>query len=189
MTGLRLASMALVGILGLSCRVSGPGQSTTEPFRFRFGASHRGVSGGEVWDAIVNPVDESDSLPPAFRLELPPRARQTPPGARIQAIIRRGDQRGMTFLLLSLGDTFVISEQPKGLMAVAMEPVDSVPLTLTVQSRRRSAPWTALAVLPNGGRFLLAIDSSAGRGEFRSVGRDYDARVFLALAALSAPRQ
>lgn len=30
-------------------------------------------------------------------------------------------------------------------------------------------PWLADVTLSNGGRFVLAIDSAAGRGEFRPV--------------------
>ena len=68
-------------------------------------------------------------------------------------------------------------------------PADSVPLSLTVRDRESHEPWMALAELQNGGRFLLAIDSAAGWGEFRSVGAEYHMQVLSALVGLSARQQ
>lgn len=189
MTRLRLASFSLVVLLATSSQTCGRGRPATEPFRFRLGASDRGVLAGEVWNAIVNPVDTSGALSAAFRFQLAPPARMAPAGVQLHAVIRRGDPNGMTYLLVSLGATFARFDQPGGMTAIALVAADSVPLALTVQSSEPRAPWTALAVLPNGGRFEVALDSAAGRGEFRSVGKAYDRRVFLALAALAAPRQ
>jgi hypothetical protein len=47
----------------------------------------------------------------------------------------------------------------------------------------------ALAELQNGGRFLLAIDSAAGWGEFRSVGAEYHMQVLSAIVGLAARHQ
>lgn len=72
-------------------------------------------------------------------------------------------------------------------MAIAIEPRDSIPLTLRA-TRQEQGSWTALATLPNGGRFEIFIDNARRRGEFRSVGDDEDQKVLFGLAALIAPR-
>jgi hypothetical protein len=96
--------------------------------------------------------------------------------------------------LILLGDTFEPpSMEPRSssgaLTPIPISPADSVQLTLTVRERESHEPWTALAELQNGGRFLLTIDSAGGWGEFRSVGAEYHMQVLSALVGLSARQQ
>ena len=74
-------------------------------------------------------------------------------------------------------------------MPIPISPADSVQLSLTARDRESHEPWMALAELQNGGRFLLAIDSAAGWGEFRSVGAEYHMQVLSAIVGLAARHQ
>jgi hypothetical protein len=99
----------------------------------------------------------------------------------------------MRFWLIMLSETFESPEfAPQrgsgALIELPVSPGDSVPFTLTVRDKSQE-PWTALAELQNGGKFLLAIDSAAGWGELRSEGAEYHMRVLTAIAGLSARRQ
>ena len=74
-------------------------------------------------------------------------------------------------------------------MPIPISPADSVQLNLTARDRESHEPWMALAELQNGGRFLLAIDSAAGWGEFRSVGAEYHMQMLSAIVGLAARHQ
>jgi hypothetical protein len=167
----------------------------TPPFHFRLAPSATRVRGSEVWEATAKPDGVmDDSIQTRFRLSLASPARSARAGTRIKATLRRSDKGGMRFFLALLGETF----EPPGfeprsssgaLMPIPISPADSVPLRLTVRDRESHEPWMALAELQNGGRFLLAIDSAAGWGEFRSVGAEYHMQVLSALVGLSARQQ
>ena len=163
----------------------------TPPFRFHVAPLAQRVSGSEVWDAtLVQEGLVDDSIPTGFLLSLASPARSARAGSRIHATLRRGDRRSMKFFFGALTDTF----EPPGfrsrgsgaLIPFQISPADSVQLTLTVRARESHEPWMALAELRNGGRFLLAIDSAAGWGEFRSVGDEYHMQVLTAIAGLAA---
>lgn len=166
----------------------------TPPFHFRLAPSAPRVRGSEVWDATAKPDGVDDSMQTSFRLTLASPARSARAGTRIKATLRRSDKGGMRFFLVLLGETFEPPsfEPPSSsgaLMPIPISPADSVPLSLTVRDRESHEPWMALAELQNGGRFLLAIDSAAGWGEFRSVGAEYHMQVLSALVGLSARQQ
>ena len=185
-----LASLALIAGLAASALPSTRPKVMKEPFRFNL-APHRQIpSGQELWDATVKPDGVPDSLPPAFQLRIAPPGRGAPPGTVLKALVSRGDRRGMTYMLVMLGEAFgpMPNTQSGQLMAFAIEPSDSIRLVLTVTRQDRRGSWRALAQLPNGGRFEIAIDSATSRGEFRSVNAKEDDKVFLGLAALTAPR-
>jgi hypothetical protein len=163
----------------------------TPPFHFRLAPSAKRVPGSEVWDATVKPDGVDDSIRTSFRLSLASPARSARAGTRIQATLRRSDKGGMKFFLVLLAETFEPpSFEPRSssgaLMPLAISPADSVQFSLTVRDRESHEPWMALAELQNGGRFLLAIDSAAGWGEFRSVGAEYHMQVLTAIVALAA---
>lgn len=163
----------------------------TPPFRFHVAPSAEHVPGSEAWDATLELhglVD--DSIPTGFRLSLAAPARSARAGSRIQATLRRDHRRSMKFLFGELVDAF---EPPGfrtrgsgGLLQFQISPADSVQLSLTVRARESHEPWLALAELQNGGRFLLAIDSAAGWGEFRSVGAEYHMQVLTVIGGLAA---
>lgn len=162
----------------------------TPPFHFRLAPSAKHVPGSEVWDATVKPEGLDESMRASFRLSLASPARSARAGTRIQATLRRSDKGGMNSLLVLLAETFEPpSLEPQSgsgaLMPLAISPADSVQFSLTVRDRESHEPWLALAELQNGGRFLLAIDSAAGWGEFRSVGAEYHMQVLTAIVALA----
>ena len=167
----------------------------TPPFHFCLAPSPTRVRGSEVWEATAK-LDGvmDDSIQTSLRLSLAAPARAARPGTRIQAMLRRGDKGDIRHLLVLLGETFdPPSFEPRSssgaLTLIPTSPADSVPLSLTVRDRESHEPWMALAELQNGGRFLLAIDSAAGWGEFRSVGAEYHMQVLSALVGLSARQQ
>jgi hypothetical protein len=144
----------------------------TPPFHFRLAPSPNRVPGSEVWEATAKPDGlMGDSMQTSFRLTLASSARSARAGARIQATIVPSDKGGMRSFLILLGDTFEPpSMEPRSssgaLTPIPISPADSVQLTLTVRERESHEPWTALAELQNGGRFLLTIDSAGGWGNF-----------------------
>ena len=185
-----LVGLAVIAGLMASTLPSMRPSAMKEPFRFNLGSAHRSPSGEELWDATVTPDGAPTSLPPAFQLGFAPPGRAAPTGTAIQAVLRRADRRGMTFVILMLGETFGPSPQSSSgeLTAIAVEPIDVIPLVLTANRHTGHGPWTALATLPNGGRFEIAIDSAGSRGEFRSVGEEDDRKVLVALVSLLAWR-
>ena len=166
----------------------------TPPFHFRLEPSPTRVPGSEVWEATVKPDGMDESVRTSFRLSLASPARSARAGTRIQATLRRSEKGHMNFVLILLAETF---ERPSSrlrsnsgaLMPIPISPADSVQLNLTARDRDSHEPWMALAELQNGGRFLLAIDSAAGWGEFRSVGAEYHMQVLSAIVGLAARQQ
>jgi hypothetical protein len=163
--------------------------AANEPFQFKLAPPRTGANGEELWDATVMPNGVTDSLPPAFQIRLSPPGRAAPDGTTFLALVRRGDPRGMSFMLVMLGEAFGPGPRAASgqLRPLPIGTSDSIPLVLTTHGPRRSGDWTALATLPNRGHFEIAIDSASRRGEFRPV-RDGDNRsVLVGLAALIAP--
>jgi hypothetical protein len=164
--------------------------AANEPFQFKLAPPRIGANGEELWDATATPDAVTASLPPAFQICLSPRGRAAPDGTMIQALLRRGDPRGMSFMLVMLGGAF--GPEPRTasgqLRPLPIGTSDSIPLVLTTHGPRPSGYWTALATLPNRGQFEIAIDSAARRGEFRSVREGDNRSVLVGLAALIAPR-
>ena len=164
----------------------------TPPLHFRLAPSVTAVRGSEVWEATVESTGViDDSMRTRFCLSLASPARSARAGSRIEATLRRSDTGRMRFFLVQLLETFEPpSFEPRSgsgaLTPLAISPADSVPLTLTVREREPHEPWMAIAELKNGGRFLLAIDSAAGWGEFRSVGARYHLQVLTAIGGLAA---
>jgi len=166
----------------------------TPPFHFRLEPSPTRVPGSEVWEATVKPDGMDESVRTNFRLSLASPARSARTGTRIQATLRRSDKGHMNFLLILLAETFEppssrLRSNSGALMPIPISPADSVQLSLTARDRESHEPWMALAELQNGGRFLLAIDSAAGWGEFRSVGAEYHMQVLSAIVGLAARHQ
>ena len=184
-------ALLLLGAASIGSYHANTVQPTTPPLRFHVAPSAEPVSGSEAWVATLELhglVD--DSIPNGFRLSLTSPARSARAGSRIQATLRRHDGRSVKFLFGELVDAF---EPPGyrtrgagGLIPFHILPADSVQLRLTVRARKSHEPWMALAELHNGGRFLLAIDSVGGWGEFRSVGAEYHMQVVTAIAGLAA---
>jgi hypothetical protein len=184
----RRTSLVLITVLTAAAPQTGRPGARKEPFRFALGPPHSGRSGEELWDVTVRPAGLRDSLPPAFELGIAPPGRSAPAGALLRVVIRRGDRRGMTFLLVMLGGAFgpPASSSSGELTALAIEPRDSIPLAVTTTRSSADGAWTGRATLPNGGRFELSIDSANRRGDFRSIGDAEDRKVLLGLAALTA---
>jgi hypothetical protein len=75
------------------------------------------------------------------------------------------------------------------LKPIAIEPTDSVPLVLSRTRYDANGSWTAVATVPNGGRFELFIDRTNRQGEFRSLGAADDDKVLRALAGVASMRR
>ena len=144
--------------------------------------------GGEVWEAIAGPLDESQrSRPATFRLYLPAPGRDAPAGRLLHAALRRGDPGGEQFFTITFGPAF----EPQGPQSggTALEPRDSLPLTLTIRPEARAGgPWVATAELPDGARFLLTLDSARGQGRFTPIDRRDNLRILNAMGGLVLPR-
>jgi hypothetical protein len=140
---------------------------------------------GEVWDAIaVAPEDTSRGGPATFRLYLERPGRHAPVGGVVRGVLRRGDPGGFRWFLITFGPAF---EPTGGSGGMQLEVVDS--LLVTVQARAQTnAPWTGIVHLPNGGQFMLALDSLGGRGAFSPIGSADNAKVLGAIAGLVMPR-
>jgi hypothetical protein len=164
--------------------------AASEPFQFKLAPPRTGGNGEELWDATVMPNKVTDSRPPAFQIRLSPHGRAAPDGTTFPGLVRRGDPRGMSFMLVMLGEAFGPGPRAASgqLRPLPIGTSDSIPLVLTTHGPRSSGYWTALATLPNGGQFEIAIDSAARRGEFRSVREADNRSVLVGLAALIAPR-
>lgn len=182
---LLFASLALAPVR----QPSAMSQAATPAFRFHLAISAQRPPGQQVWDAVVKPEGVTDSIPTTFRLSLSVPTLAAPPGTRIHAELSRGDAGGMEFFAPMFGETFDPSVASGRMMGFAIEPANSVQLSLTVQGSGSGQPWTAFADRANGGQFSVAIDSVHGWGEFRSVDHRYHVQVLMAIMALAAPRQ
>jgi hypothetical protein len=189
----QVSTSALLVLTGLvACANSSQTHEGPVPFRFRLAPPRVDASGRELWDATVQPddVDLPKPLPTTFRLRLDSPRRRAQRGAVTSGVLSRGDPGGAEFLLLTLVEAFDPSRSSGSRSGGAsLEPTDSIPLRLTVRSHSSAdRPWLADVTLPNGGRFVLALDSAAGRGEFRPLDQRYNLQVVGAIAGLFARR-
>lgn len=162
-----------------------------EPFHFWVGLPVVDTAGPEEWAAFVRPDTSGEvarSGPATFRIRLAIPATKQRKGMSVMGTLVRGDPGGAEFFNFELGSTFLRIPGNGGMMAMSIQPADSLPFTATVQTTGdEKAPWTALVKLHNGGQFVLALDRASGWGEFRPIPK-YSSQVFFEIERLIAPR-